>query len=89
MYKVSVKSMLCGYAIALVSIYSILIKFAAQDNLVARCPVLMTVIQASQLFWVAGLSLTERNTKFIVALGIPGLCSINPSFIQYLDFPTK
>lgn len=47
MYKVSVKYMLCGCAIALVRIYSIWIKFTAQDNLIAPCPVLMTMIQGS------------------------------------------
>lgn len=88
MYKVSVKSVLCGCAIALARIHSILIKFGAQDNLIAPCPVLMTVIQASQLFWVAGLSLSETPSS-LCALRIPGLWSISPSFIQYLDFPTK
>lgn len=39
MYKVSIKSVLGGCAIALVRIYSMLTKFAAQDNLIAPCPV--------------------------------------------------
>lgn len=34
MYKVSTKSVLCGNAIVLVRVYSIWMKFAAQDNLI-------------------------------------------------------